>query len=181
MTLSHSVYAALFSALALAAPGTAQDVKVDYDHGADFSKYHTFFSGVTQAWKNPLAQERMIAAVDSALTSIGWTKTTSQDSADAIVVLNAATQDKQQLNTFYHGTGYRGWRWGGPTGTATTTATTYTTGTLLVDMFDRSAKKLIWRGVAQGELSNDPEKNTKKGYKVVAKMFKEFPPGRAKK
>ena len=176
MKLSHSIHVAAIAAVISAAPGMAQDVKTDFDQNTDFSKYHTFFTGVTHPWPNPLAQERIIHAVDSALTSIGWTKATNQDSADAIVVVNGATQDEHQTNTFYSGTGYGGWRWGSPTGTATTTTTSYKVGTVVVDVFDRQAKKLVWRGTASDELSDNPEKNKKKGSKAIAKMFKYFPP-----
>jgi len=49
---------------------------------------------------------------------------------------------------------------GGGTGTATTT--TYTVGTLVVDMYDARTKELAFRGTAQDTLSDKPEKNEKK-------------------
>jgi hypothetical protein len=160
----------------MAGPATAQDVQVDYDRSTDFSKYHTFVSGVESQWSNPLAEQRVIAAVDSALTSKGWTKGTSQDSVDALVVVNGATKNQQELTTFYDGPAWGGYRWGGVGTTATTTVSNYPVGTLLVDVFDRGKKQVVWRGVAQGELSDNPEKQTKGEYKAVAKMFKNFPP-----
>jgi len=54
-------------------------------------------------------------------------------------------------------------------------------GTLLVDIFDAKTKNLIWRGIAQDELSNKTEKNIKKVAKATDKLFKDFPPGSAKK
>jgi hypothetical protein len=66
-------------------------------------------------------------------------------------------------------------------GTSTTTSTEYVVGTLLVDIFDAKGKNLIWRGVAQDELSNKTEKNIKKVAKATDKLFKDFPPGSAPK
>ena len=50
-------------------------------------------------------------------------------------------------------------------------------GTLLVDIFDAKGKTLIWRGIAQDEVSNNTEKNIKKLGKASDKLFKDFPPG----
>jgi hypothetical protein len=49
-------------------------------------------------------------------------------------------------------------------------------GTLIVDIFDSSNKKLIWRGVASDTLSGKSDKDEKKMDKAVAEMFKKFPP-----
>ena len=66
-------------------------------------------------------------------------------------------------------------------GTATTTTSEYTVGTLVVDIFDAKSKQLVFRGTAQDEISDKAEKNAKKLAKASDKMFKDFPPGSAKK
>jgi hypothetical protein len=66
-------------------------------------------------------------------------------------------------------------------GTATTTESEYLVGTLVVDIFDAKTKGLMFRGTAQDEISDKPEKNIKKIEKASKKMFKEFPPGSGKK
>jgi hypothetical protein len=80
----------------------------------------------------------------------------------------------------YGGYGWRGWG-GAGMGTATTTTSEYTVGTLVVDIFDAKSKQLVFRGTASDELSNKPEKNQKKLAKASDKMFKDFPPGSQKK
>jgi len=65
------------------------------------------------------------------------------------------------------------WRW---EGFGTPTAASGEVGTLVVSMFDGKSKDLIWRGKVSSDLSSDPDKNTKKLYKDVQKMFKNFPP-----
>ena len=88
------------------------------------------------------------------------------------------TAQRQTLYTYYNGFG-PGWgrRGFGGFGTETTSASTYTEGTLVIDIFDGKTKELIWRGTATDTLSGKPEKNEKKLTKVVEKMFEEFPPG----
>ena len=66
-------------------------------------------------------------------------------------------------------------------GTAQTVSNDYTVGTLIVDIYDAKSKSLLFRGVAKDELSDKPEKNEKKIEKATSKMFKDFPPGSAKK
>jgi hypothetical protein len=115
--------------------------------------------------------------VTEALTAKGWT-VPPEGQANAQVVLHGATETKRTLNTFYSGMGgygYRGWGGMGGTGTATTTESQYTVGTLVVDIFDAKGKNLLWRGVAQDELSDKPDKNIKKLGKASDKLFKDFP------
>jgi len=163
--------------LAVAGGAWAQDVKVDYDPAANFGAIKTFTVKIGTSWGNPFGEKRVTDDVTGALVAKGWTLA-PEDQADAQVVVHGASQTKHSLNTYYSGMG--GYRWGGM-GTATTTDAQYTVGTLLVDIFDAKGKNLIWRGVAQDEASNNTEKNIKKVTKAIEKLFKDFPPGSAKK
>jgi hypothetical protein len=160
-------------ALALAGGAWAQDVKVDYDKAASFGAIKTFSLKIGTAWGNPLGEKRVTDEITGALIAKGW-KQAPEAQADAHVVLHGATETKHTLNTFYSGMG--GYRWGGM-GTASTTDSQYTVGTLVVDIFDAKGKNLIWRGIAQDEASNKPEKNIQKVAKASDKLFKDFPPG----
>jgi hypothetical protein len=152
----------------------AQDVKTDYERGFDFSQIKTFAVKIGTSWGNPLSEQRAKDAVTHQLTAKGWT-VADESTADAIVVIHGASKSEQSLNTFYSGGGYGGWGWGGG-GMATTTVDTVHVGTEVVDIFDAKTKKLIFRGTAQGEISDKPEKNEKKLEKAAEKMFKDFPP-----
>jgi len=161
----------------------AQDVKVDFDKTADFGKLKTFSTKIGTSWNNPLSEKRITAEIEETLTEKGWKKVDSNP--DALVVLHGATQTKHTVNTFYSGDmgwggyGYRGWG-GMGMGSATTTTSDYQVGTLVVDIFNANSKELVFRGAAQDEISDKPEKNVKKVEKAAAKMFKEFPPGSGK-
>jgi hypothetical protein len=164
-------------ALAVAGGAWAQDVKVDYDKAANFGAIKTFSIKLGTSWGNQIGEKRVMDEFTQALTEKGWTLA-PEGQADAQVVLHGASQTKHSLNTYYSGMG--GYRWGGM-GTATTTDTQYTVGTLMVDIFEAKSKSLMWRGIAQDELSDKTEKNVKKLGKASDKMFKDFPPGSAKK
>jgi len=163
--------------LAVAGAARAQDVKVDYDKAANFGAIKTFSLKLGTSWGNPIGEKRVVDQITGALVAKGWA-VAPEGQADAQVVLHGASQTKRSLSTFYSGMGGYGYRgWGGGMGSATTTESEYVVGTLVVDIFDKTGKNLLWRGIAQDEASDKPEKNIKKVAKASDKMFKDFPPG----
>lgn len=167
-----------------AGKSNAQDVKTDYDRGADFGRYKTY-SWEQVKTADPLNVERIKSAVATTLAAKGWTRVDS--GADICIVAMEITSDKQTLNTYYDGFG-GGWGWRrfggggfGGLGEATTTTDTYKVGTLVVDLFDAKTKQLVWRGSASDTLSNNSNKNIQNLDKGVDKMFKKFPPDSSKK
>ena len=160
---------------------SAQQVKTDYDHGANFAQYKTY-SWEQVKTNDPLDVDRIKSAVNAALAAKGWTLVDSR--GDVSIVAMEITRNQQTLNTFYDGLG-GGWGWrrfgGGGFGEATTTTETYKVGTVVVDLFDTKSKQLIWRGAASDTLSNNSDKNIKNLDKGVQKMFQHFPPGSSKK
>jgi len=181
MRIRTLAVAAVMSLTGLAA--FAQDVKVDFDKGADFSALKTFSVKLGTSWNNQISEQRVMTEVETTLAEKGWKKVDANP--DAIVVVHGASTTKRSLNTFYSGGGYGGYGyrgWGGAgMGTATTTESEYTVGTLVVDIFNAKTKGLVFRGSASDELSDKTEKNIKKLDKATSKMFKDFPPGSAKK
>src|ERR1700720_1096717 len=166
--------------LAVVAVTFAQQVKTDFDHQANFSKYKTY------SWQeikpaDSLWDARIKSAVDAQLAAKGWTQVPS--GGDVAVVAIKTTQTQRTLQTFYDGFG-GGWGWrrfgGGGFGDATTTEQDYKEGTLVVDFYDARTKQLIWRGSAQDTLSDKAAQNEKNLDKGVAKMFKAFPSNSAK-
>jgi hypothetical protein len=172
---------ALIGMILLAGAASAQQVKTDYDRGANFAQYKTY-SWEHVKTKDPLDVDRIKNAVNAALAANGWTQVNS--GGDVSILAMEITRNQQTLNTFYDGFG-GGWGWrrsgGGGFGEATTTTETYKVGTVVVDLFDTQTKQLIWRGSASDALSNNSDKNIKNLDKGVDKMFKHFPPDSSKK
>ena len=146
--------------------------RVDYNHGVDFSRYHTY-SWLKVSAGNDLWQDRIMRAVDEQLINKGWQRVPS--GGDATVAAIGSTQTQQRLETFYNGFG--GWYWRGfGDGITTTTVENVPVGTLMVDIFDSGTHKLIWRGYGSDVLSEKPEKNVKKLEHRVSELFDHFPP-----
>jgi hypothetical protein len=163
--------------LALPALAIAQDVKIDYDKAFNFAPVKTYAMRIGTPWGNDLSQRRVVDEMDQAISAKGWTKV-PEGQADIHVVLHGATQTKRNVNTFYSGMGGYGYRYGGMGGmaTASTTVSEYSVGSLVVDMFDAKTKNLVFRGTAEDEISDNPEKNAKRLEKAADKLFKDFPP-----
>jgi hypothetical protein len=154
----------------------AQDVKIDFDKAFDFSTVKTYAIKIGTPWGNDLGERRVLEEMDQAIASKGWKKVDASE-ANVIVLLHGATQTKHTANTFYSGMGGYGYRgYGGGMGSASTVVSEYTVGTLVVDMFDAKSKNLVFRGTAEDEISDNPDKNKKRLEKASTKMFKEFPP-----
>jgi hypothetical protein len=58
-----------------------------------------------------------------------------------------------------------------------TRVTSYTVGTLVVDMFDTRTKRAVWSAMAEDTIPNTPEEINADIDAAVAKMFAGFPPG----
>jgi hypothetical protein len=184
MKLRYTLAALAGAALLLsAACAFADDVKTDFNHQTDFSSYHTYSWGTVQM-ADPMAVDRVKHAVDDALQQKGWQEVPS--GGQVTIMVKGQIRNEQELETFYDGLGGGwggGWRWGGwgwgpggGFGESTTTVNNVPEGHLIVDIFDTQTKQLVWRGISSAELSSNPDKNRKKLYGDVEKMFKKFPP-----
>jgi hypothetical protein len=165
---------ALVLALMTCALAPAQDVTTNAMPGTDFSKYHTYkwvtIEGATQP--NQIMDTQIKSSIDSQLAAKGLTKTDS-DKADLFVGYQVSLDQEKQWNAYGMGGGPR---WGGGMGTAT--SSTISIGTLVLDMYDPSTKKLVWTGRATKTLDpgNNQEKKQKNLDKAMQKLLKNYPP-----
>ncbi len=161
----------------------AANVQTDYNHTVNFSQYNTYSWGKVQA-SNPFFVTRIQQAVDKQLQAKGWKLVPTGGSVT--VFATDAIHDQQEVQTMYDnmgggwggGWGWGGWGWGGGWGpvTATTTTTDHNVGNLVIDLFDGTSKKLLWRGTATENLSSNDDRNTKMVDGDINNMFKNFPP-----
>lgn len=171
------------SMLALAvvtSPAVAQKITIDYAHDFDFGAVKKFTYVSTEDTKigNDLADARLRSAIVRELTEGGLEQV--ETGADIYITYHVATQDNTVFNTTHFGySGYGpgwgawpgyGWGWGGGMGTSSTTATTYTEGTLIIDAYEPGDKKLVWRGTGTVTLKSSPEKQAKQIDKILKKM-----------
>jgi len=167
-------------ALAVALPAAAQDVNIDYAHEYDFSKVKTFqyVESDKDVAPNELMDGRIVGAIKDRLT-IGGLREVAE-TPDIFVTYHLSSKE----NTVYSTTGFGyggyggywgGWRgYGGGMATATTTASTYTEGTLIIDAFDAVEKKLVWRGTGTVTVKQDPEKQSQQIDNILTKLGKKW-------
>ncbi len=161
----------------------AADVRTDYDHHADFANYHTYSWGQVQT-QNPLYVSRVKNEVNKELQSKGWQLVPSGGSATVFAMGNV--KNEKQIETMYNGFGGGwggGWGWGGwggfgpgGFGEETTTTNNKPVGHLVVDVFDSSNHKLLFRGISNNDIAKNSDKTTHNLDKNIDKMFDHFPP-----
>ena len=98
---------------------------------------------------------------------------------DLFVSYYASTDERLQFQTTYVGVGGRGrWARRGGVGVATssTRAVSYEQGTMVIDVWEPAGDQLVWRGVVADTLSSNPDRNTDKINRGVARAFENFPP-----
>lgn len=163
-----------FSSLALAA-----NVQTDYDHQADFTRYKSYSWGDVKV-QSPLFADRIRNAVNQDLKSKGWQQVPSGGKVTLFAI--APVHSEQELETTYYKLGpdwggiwrWNSWSWGA--GGGFTSVAGSKDGDLVLDIFDSSSKTLVFRGIAQQDLKNNPDKDAKQLDKDLVKILLKFPP-----
>ena len=168
-------------------------VKSDYDKEADFTKFKTYkFLG----WEensdqilNDFDKKRLLESFQKELTARGMTK--DESNPDVGITLFIVVQQKTSTTAYTNyngGMGYGYGRWGGwgagyGMGSSTTTYSEddYLEGTIVIDFYDESTKKLVWQGILTKEVVENPKKREKTIPKAVNKLMYQYPVKPSKK
>ena len=174
----------LLSVIGLLFTGCATKAVIDYDKEADFSKYRTFAwkdSGDDLSDSSPLMHERVIAGIKTRLIAGGYSIV--EENPDAFITYYTAERQETTVVTDTMGYGIgSSWHWGyGGVGATTSHAVTYDVGTLIVDIWDASDNKLVWRASASDTIYEKPEKNEKLLNQMLDSMVEEWQKELAKK
>ncbi len=155
-----------------------------YDPAADFSKFNTFAFAPLGAVAHPMLAADIVGTIEDQLKQKGLKEVTSNP--DLIIrVYGSIDQDSTLYSNdpLYNATG--GFppfdpSFSGPAlaGTWGNTTVTIHKGELVIDLIDAGAKKLVWRGMAQQNLSSKPEKLESQVQDAIAKIFKQYPVGK---
>ena len=167
-------------------------VTSDYDKEVDFSKYKTFeyygWEEESDKILNRFDKERIEAAFGEEFRKRGLKFV--EGNGDMVVSLFIVAEKKTSTTAYTNhygagGYGYGGGGWyggyGGGYGMGMGTSTTtysendYLVGTLVVDVFDKAEKKMIWQSVGQKTVDDNPNTREKNSAKVAAAIMKPFP------
>ena len=138
-------------------------VRTDYDQEANFAKYQTFkwMPKPGRVKQNSLVAKRIHRAVEREMEAKGY-QFVKRGKPDALIAYHIAVQKKVDIDRY----GYWGRR---------VHVRRYKEGSIILDIVDPATKELIWRGVAQGNVSylqGDPERVDE----AVSKIFETYPP-----
>jgi hypothetical protein len=180
LTWLRSAIAVLLLLLACVA-AQAQKVKVEFDKNVDFTKLKTYaWDPNTQASARPVLALAIKGAVNHELDQRGLTQVA--ENPDLYIAMYGAVDSDFAVtySDFYYGPyGIPAFdqsflMWGVAPGTVNTAVVHK--GQLVVDLLDASAKKLVWRGVATGKLSDQQMKLVEQVNTAVEKLFAKYPP-----
>ena len=161
----------LLSILAMSMCAYSQDVHYNYDRGAAFGSYRTYqWVDLPGAVKDQLINADIKRSIDEQLSQKGLTRVEANGNLN--VGYRAAID--LQSSVYLMSTGVGGW------GDRTIEGQTSTIplGMLMVDLYDPARNQLVWRGDATKviDLNKNPDKNYRHLQKVMAKLFKNYPP-----
>lgn len=163
---------------------TNAQVKSDYDKEVDFSKIKTYtFEGWAKDSDkilNDLDKKRITDAFSHELSIRGLEMKESDGDVDItlFIVIDKKTSTTAYTN-YNGGMGYGrgGWGWGGGITSSTTSYSEhdYDVGTIVIDFYDKTTKKLIFQGVNTQTVKDKPEKRDKSIPKSISKLMKKYP------
>ena len=169
----------------LAVSGFAQDVRYNFDKGAQFERYRTYkWVHIKDAQRLPqLPEQQLTSAIEAVLSRKGLVKAPGEE-ADLWIAYQFTLSQEKEFSSYSTDFGYgpgwgRGWYGGGMGSTMTTGQTsTIHIGSVALDMYDPAMKQIVWRGEATKTLDPKakPDKRQKNIGKGVAKLLKNYPP-----
>lgn len=167
------------AAVALTVSGCSSlSITTDHDPEADFASFTTYgFPEQDNHAPESLFDRAIRRSIDGEMSARGLTRT--ETNPDLYVVFQASVNEVVTGATVDHwNTGGWGWYggWGGGMGTSTVNVNSYNQGTLVVDMVDRDANQLVWRGIAEKSVDDQPTVDQDKINEVMAKLMEDFPP-----
>ena len=168
----------IFVMALVAAPAMAQKVNIDYAHEFDFDSVKTFQyvdPAESNIKGNQMMADRVTNMIKKELREGGLTEV--QENPDIYVTYHFTTEDRTSYTTTNFGYGGYGggwYGWGGGMGTSSTQQHNYTDGTLIIDAYDSSDKKMVWRGTGTVTVKAKPDKQIKQVENILTKIGKRW-------
>lgn len=167
------------SSILFCSVAAAQKTSAAHDKNIDFLLYKTFAFDKGGA-RNPFVNTLIVEALERELTSRGLTKVTADP--DLRVVYLAATMPNLRVANvpFYHVVNPA---YSGMVGSSHMATWEVTTGTLVIDLFDRKTDRVVFRGTVNEVLQRAPSADLQADARMVSKainkgvekVFKKYP------
>jgi hypothetical protein len=170
------LYTALALGCLLCGVTLAQAVKTGYLPGVDFSKFHTYrWVASKNQYPDPTVDSQIKQSFDVQLAAKGLTKT--DGTADLDVNYQTAVSQQEKWVAYEDWTAGAGAGWGANR-LPQRKQVVVDVGTLILDIYETAAKRLVWEGSASKTL--DPKSSSKVRQtnvdKAAKKLLENFPP-----
>jgi len=196
----------MVAALALLLSSCSSDITVgsDFNTNIDFSSYRSYrwhegneFNLASQQYlANDLVDQRIRDSVDSAMLAKGI-RSRANGPVDFLINYTVTTNDRVDVDTYNTYSGHApGWSYGGygalgpyryggvgigysyGTSNTDTRVTTYSEGTIILDIVEPIGSTLVWRGTAEGKVEQDRSQSerTEVIEDAVNRILSGFPP-----
>lgn len=176
--MKNFIFLILFSVIIT----SCQSIRVvsDYDSTIDFKQFKTFAfhkSGIDKVDISDLDKKRILNAIEKQMVAKGYTLS---ETPDVWVNIITKATEKVYVNQFNHGWGWgwNPWFYGGPN---YTTSSSVIEGTLYIDIIDAKKNELIWQGIGEGALTQNPKEKEARINEFVAQILAIYPPQIEKK
>ena len=159
--------------LLLVTKALAVEVRIDFDPTVDFSAFQTIGWGEGTAAEDEELERKIHASIERELIPLGIREV--REDPDMLIVTHASMDQGRDIDVskFDYWTEYQGWK---RPMAVTDESWSLEMGVLVVDLLDAASGRLIWRGIATGNVAKKPEKRGEKLDNTMAKLFKGFPP-----
>lgn len=163
--------------LALVSFGASKmKVYIDYDQNADFSSIKTFkwFDTLATSVDDsaPSMHRLMRALIMKKLVEGGMKKV--EENPDVFVTYHTNPKEALRMNTTNYMYHYAAGWWVNPYWGSGMDISSYTRGTLIIDIWDARTEEALWRGVVMGVVPEEPQKAEKTIVKALNKLSKEW-------
>lgn len=179
----------LAAVVGLASCASPRQANIDYDRTVDFSQYQTFAfyqeATATPADKpayDPLLDQHFKAAITREMTALGYRL---DETAPQLLVnyqTNVENREDVRSSPFSINAGYgyfgrnSAFSFGFPLFGGRVEKVNYKVGTILIDVIDTNAKRVVWQGVLEGRLSNKAMQNPQQAINdSVALIYQRYP------
>ena len=170
---SVSILLVFVGGLLLTAAASAVEVHVDFDPTVDFSGFKSIGWLEGTPAEDEELERKIHASIERELIPLGFKEV--REDPDLLIVTHASMDMEKEIDVtkFDYWVDYQGWK--RPMAVAAETWNS-TMGVLVVDLLDAATRRLVWRGIATGNVAKKPERRGEKLDATMVKMFKGFPP-----
>jgi hypothetical protein len=180
----------LLAFLFFAASCSSVKINNQWDKEVDFATFKTYslypWDQQNEKILNDYDKMTILGAIKNEMNSRGYKHV--EKNGELIISTFVIIEEKtsyQSYNNHYAGWAGYGGGWGyygapgyyggGLTPYSTVYSTDYNQGTLIIDIFRLKDKKLIWQGIASGEVQTDLAKRDKRLPMTISQVFRRYP------